>query len=218
MRLLIDTASNVFGFARFVLRRWSEDRCPQIAGSLTYTTLLALVPSFAVAVALLSQAPFFDAWMQQVRVFLHLNLAPAIAGHIINDYVESFARNARRLKVPGIAVLLVVSVWMMLIVDHSLNVIWRVRRRRPYWLLVPGYLALLVVGPVLIGVAFAGAFVETNLVRVVAALFVGAVTVLTVALLLFLREVLIAAWGAHRTGVPYQFARVDRTKDTAATK
>jgi len=70
----------------------------------------------------------------------------------------------------------------------------------------------------LIGVAFAGAFVETNLVRVVAALFVGAVTVLTVALLLFLREVLIAAWGAHRTGVPYQFARVDRTKDTAATK
>ena len=155
MRLLIDTASNVFGFARFVLRRWSEDRCPQIAGSLTYTTLLALVPSFAVAVALLSQAPFFDAWMQQVRVFLHLNLAPAIAGHIINDYVESFARNARRLKVPGIAVLLVVSVWMMLIVDHSLNVIWRVRRRRPYWLLVPGYLALLVVGPVLIGTSMA---------------------------------------------------------------
>lgn len=155
MRPIVDTARNVLGFARFVVRRWSEDRCPQIAGSLTYTTLLALVPSFAVAVALLSSAPFFDAWMHQVRVFLHLNLAPTIAAHITNDYVEDFAANARRLKWPGIAALLVLSVWMMLIVDRSLNVIWRVRRRRPYWLLVPGYLALLVVGPVLIATSTA---------------------------------------------------------------
>ncbi len=155
MRRLVDIALNTFGFARFVVRRWSEDRCPQIAGSLTYTTLLALVPSFAVAVALLSSAPFFDAWMHQVRVFLHLNLAPSIATHLTNDYVDDFAANARRLKWPGIAALLVLSVWMMLIVDRSLNVIWRVRRRRPYWLLVPGYLALLVVGPVLLATSTA---------------------------------------------------------------
>jgi membrane protein len=155
MRSLVDFARNLLGFARFVLRRWSEDHCPQIAGSLTYTTLLALVPSFAVAVALISQAPFFDAWMHQVRVFLHLNLAPSIATHITNDYLDNFARNARRLKWPGVAVLLVVSVWMMLLVDQSLNLIWRVRRRRPYWLLVPGYLALLVVGPLLIGTSMA---------------------------------------------------------------
>jgi len=70
----------------------------------------------------------------------------------------------------------------------------------------------------LIGVAFAGAFVQTNLVRIVAGLFIGAVAVLTAALLLFLREVLIAAWTAHQTGVPYHFARVERTKDTAAAK
>jgi uncharacterized BrkB/YihY/UPF0761 family membrane protein len=35
---------DAFGFLRFVFRRWSEDRCPQIAAALTFTTLLALVP------------------------------------------------------------------------------------------------------------------------------------------------------------------------------
>jgi MFS family permease len=70
----------------------------------------------------------------------------------------------------------------------------------------------------LIGVAFAGAFIAMNLARIIAGLFIGAVAVLTGALLLFLREVLIAAWTAHRGGVPYQFARVERTKDTAAAK
>ncbi len=70
----------------------------------------------------------------------------------------------------------------------------------------------------LIGVAFAGAFVATDLSRPVAGLFIAAVAVLTVALLLFLREVSIAVVSAHQTVNPYVSARVARTKDTAAAK
>ena len=47
---------DALGFMRFVFMRWTEDRCPQIAGSLTYTTLLALVPVCVIAVAVLSTA------------------------------------------------------------------------------------------------------------------------------------------------------------------
>jgi len=56
---MVEPLRKIFGFLRYVLQRWSQDRCPQIAGSLTYTTLLALVPMFAIAVAMLSSAPFF---------------------------------------------------------------------------------------------------------------------------------------------------------------
>jgi membrane protein len=171
--LLPEKLLEIAGFLRFVYRRWNEDRCPTIAGSLTYTTLLALVPSFAVAVALLSHAPFFDAWMHQVRIFLHLNLAPAIAGHIVNDYVGSFADNARRLTAPAVALLLVLSLWMMLIIDQSLNVIWRVRRRRSYWLLVPVYLAALVVGPMLLATSTAATTYVVSLSMGVAPDFLG---------------------------------------------
>ncbi len=70
----------------------------------------------------------------------------------------------------------------------------------------------------LIGVAFAGAFVATNLARPVAVLFIAAVAFLTVALLLFLREVTIAVVSAHQTSEPYLSPRVARTNETAATK
>jgi membrane protein len=144
---------DVLGFLRFVLVRWTEDRCPQIAGSLTYTTLLALVPVFVIAVAVLSSAPFFEDVMTQIKIFLLLNLMPDIAGKIITVYMEEFSSNARRLTTVGLAAVFVLSVLLMLIVDRSLNAIWRVKRSRPYWLSAIGYVSLLVAGPLLIGVS-----------------------------------------------------------------
>lgn len=144
---------DVFGFMRFVLTRWTEDRCPQIAGSLTYTTLLALVPVFVIAVAVLSSAPFFEDVMTQVKIFLLMNLMPEIAGKIITVYMEEFSGNARRLTTFGLIAVFVLSVLLMLIVDRSLNAIWRVKRSRPYWLSVLGYVVLLLAGPLLIGVS-----------------------------------------------------------------
>jgi membrane protein len=144
---------DVFGFWLFVLKRWTEDRCPQIAGSLTFTTLLALVPVFAIAVALLSRLPFFDDVMVQIKVFLLLNLAPEIAGKIITVYMEEFRRNAGRLTTIGVAALVVTAVALMFTIDRSLNAIWRVRRARPFWVSVLSYLVLLSIGPVLIAVS-----------------------------------------------------------------
>ena len=54
----------------------------------------------------------------------------------------------------------------------------------------------------LIGVAFVGAFISTDLSRPVAALFVTAVGALTGALLIFLREISIAAVSARQTVGP----------------
>jgi membrane protein len=141
------------GFLRFVLRRWNEDRCPQIAGSLTYTSLLAITPVFAIAVALLASTPFFGAVMTKIKVFLLLNLAPEIARTIITEYMPEFARSARRLTWVGAATVLVVAVWMMLIMDRSLNTIWRVRRARPLWMSAAMYMAVIVAWPVLLGVS-----------------------------------------------------------------
>ena len=149
LQLLLD----VFGFLRFVLRRWSEDRCPQIAGSLTYTTLLALVPTFAIAVAVLSSAPFFEQIMVQIKIFLLLNLVPEIAGRIITVYMEQFAHNAARLTTVGVAALFVMAIALMFTIDRSLNAIWRGGRSRPFWVSTLGYATLLVAAPVLIGIS-----------------------------------------------------------------
>ncbi len=151
---MISVLGKLFGFLaflRYVLRRWTDDRCPQIAGSLAFTTLLALVPIFAIAVSLLSRAPFFEEVMVQIKIFLLLNLMPDIAGRIITVYMEEFSANAARLTVLGVAILFVTAVALMLTIDRSINAIWRARRGRPVWISVIAYVALLSVGPILIG-------------------------------------------------------------------
>ena len=44
-------------FVREVLSRFHHDRCMQLASSLTFTTLLAMVPLFTVSLMLLSVFP-----------------------------------------------------------------------------------------------------------------------------------------------------------------
>ena len=144
---------NLHHFLRFVLRRWSEDRCPQVASSLAFTTLLAMAPVFAISVALLSSAPFFEQVMVNVKVFLLLNLAPEIAGRIITEYMTQIQRNAARLTTLGVSVLFVTAVALMFTIDRTFNTIWRVRRRRPYWVSLVVYPLLMLALPVLIGVS-----------------------------------------------------------------
>jgi membrane protein len=144
------TLRDLPGFLRFVLRRWNDDRCPQIAGSLTYTTLLAIVPMFAVGVAVLSSSPFFEDVMSGIKVWLLLNLLPEIAGKIITVYMERLTEQAARLTWFGLGVVLAIAVWTMLIMDRSFNAIWRVTRSRPYWVLILGYVALTLTGPLLL--------------------------------------------------------------------
>lgn len=141
------------GFLRFVARRWIEDRCPQIAGSLAFTTLLALVPMFAIVVAMLSSMPFFDEVLRQIKVFLRLNLAPEIAQKIITVYMEQIRQNAGRLSSAGVVLLFATAMALMLTIDRSINAIWRVQRSRRWWVSMLSYMLLLVMGPLLVVVS-----------------------------------------------------------------
>jgi membrane protein len=91
--------------------------------------------------------------MVQIKIVLLLNLVPEIAGKIITVYMEQFRENAARLTGVGVLVLVVTAVAMMLTVDRSINAIWRVRRSRPFWLSMVGYLGLLTAAPLLIGLS-----------------------------------------------------------------
>ncbi len=151
MKRLLQILRDFLGFLAFVSRRWGEDRCPQVAGSLTYTTLLSLVPLFTIVVALLSSLPFFEDVMVQIKIFLLLNLVPDIAGKIITVYMQQFAGNAARLGTIALVGLFLMALAMLFTIDKALNAIWRVRNHRALWRSAIGYSALLAAGPVLMG-------------------------------------------------------------------
>ena len=155
MRRLLQILRDHLGFLAFVFRRWGEDRCPQVAGSLTYTTLLSLVPLFTIVVALLSSLPFFEDVMVQIKIFLLINLVPDIAGKIITVYMQQFSGNAGRLGTIALVGLFAMALALLFTIDKALNAIWRVRNRRKFWQSVLGYSLLLAAGPVLMGASLA---------------------------------------------------------------
>jgi len=137
-------------FARLAWRRFREERCLQIASSLTFTALLAIVPILTVALTLISAFPVFREMMQNVQVFLVENMLPDSA-ESISTYAQQFTENAARLTALGIVFLFVTAMIVLQTIDRALNQIWRVPRPRTTVQRVFIYWALLTVGPLLIG-------------------------------------------------------------------
>ncbi len=143
--------ADLASLARLIYRRFRADGCSQVAASLTYTTLLALVPVFTIAVTVLSALPVFGEMMTQVKIFLLANMLPESAGKIISVYMTQFSEQAARLTALGIALLSVTAFMLMLTIEHAFNVIWRVRRPRPWLQRFLLYWAVLTLGPLLLG-------------------------------------------------------------------
>ena len=139
------------GYLRFVLKRFRQDRCLQAAGSLTFTTLLALVPLLTVVLAVLAAFPLFAEFAAEMRAFIWNNLMPQTAGKVISVYLKQFTEHAGRLTTVGGGVLVVTALMLMLTIDRAFNAIWRVTRQRPLINRLLIYWAMLTVGPLLIG-------------------------------------------------------------------
>src|SRR5574340_542661 len=92
-------------FMRFVALRFHQDRCVQIAASLTFTTLLSLVPLLTIALAMFSAFPVFEDFSNQIKAYLVSNLMPDMAGKVITQYMRQFTESAMRLTAVGIVFL-----------------------------------------------------------------------------------------------------------------
>ena len=145
------TIQHTIEYARFVVRRFVEDRCLMVAGSLTYTSLLALVPLFAVTLTVTAQVPLVRDFILQVKAFILKNFLPDLAGRMVGDYMEQFAQNAARLTVIGLAIILATAIALMFTIDNAFNDIWRTKQRRSWWRRLVACLSLLSFGPLLIG-------------------------------------------------------------------
>jgi membrane protein len=137
-------------FLRMLWHRFYDDGCMQTASSLTYTTLLALVPIITVALTLISAFPVFGETMGQLERFLVENVLPESARTVVS-YTQQFTENATRLTVVGLLFLFVTSLIVLMTIDHAFNEIWRVPRPRNALQRFFIYATLLTVGPVLIG-------------------------------------------------------------------
>lgn len=143
--------NKICAFAWFVVRRFDEERVPQAAASMTFTTLLALVPVLTVMVAVASIFPVFDRWSDSFVSFVNQTIVPQGADMVF-DYIDAFRDQANRLTAIGSVMLVVTSLMLIRTIDNAFNHIWRVNTQRPWMMQFLVYWALLTFGPLSLGV------------------------------------------------------------------
>jgi membrane protein len=141
--------------ARTLKQRFREDRLGQTAGSLTFTTTIALVPMVTVALAVLTAFPMFGDFQTVLQKRLVEGLVPDNISRQVLGYLTLFASKASRLGVVGVTALLLSALALVFTIDRTLNAIWRVRKRRPLVQSMLLYWTALTLGPLLMGASLA---------------------------------------------------------------
>lgn len=129
-QLSIDLAA-IRRLAGFVGQRVGQDRVAQVAGSLTFTSVLSIVPLATVAFALFTAFPIFGSFQASLPDFLAAHLMPPQINDRIFRYLNQFASKAKGLTTVGLVILFVTAVMTMITVESAFNVIWHVKKARP---------------------------------------------------------------------------------------
>ncbi len=145
----VERARQVLQLLVLVSQGFVQDLLLLRASALTYYTVLSLIPALAIALSLIKALGVSE------------NLAGIIiekvaagspeAGQRILDLVQKV--DFAGLGTIGAAMLFATTVLGLSSVERSLNTVWGVERSRPWERRLPDYLAVLVVAPLLLGVA-----------------------------------------------------------------
>ncbi|CAB3794381.1 YihY family inner membrane protein [Pararobbsia alpina] len=153
MRTTLTDTDSLKRLASFVARRSREARIQQVAGSLTFTTVLALVPLLTVAFALFTAFPMFAQFQNSLQSFLADHLMPPQFNNQIFRYLDMFASKAKSLTTVGLFLLCVTGVVTLMTIEAAFNLIWRVPKSRPLAQRVLVYWSIITLGPLLFGVS-----------------------------------------------------------------
>lgn len=136
---------------RFASNRLRQDRLFDAAGSLTFTTVLAVVPLLTVTLALFTAFPLFDQFRMSLQEYFLKSLMPDSISKAVFAHLNTFANRAARISAVGGVFLLITSLALIFSIDRTFNTIWRVRRPRGFLKRLATYWTAITVGPLLIG-------------------------------------------------------------------
>ncbi|MBK1665315.1 hypothetical protein CKO38_07425 [Rhodospirillum rubrum] len=149
-RRILATAGS---FTILVLRALIAHDIPRLAASLAYTSLLALVPLIAIALAILAAFPGFGDERERMIAWIIETFVPYRRTEIL-DQVEHFVGAAAGLTALGVAGLTLTAIILLLTIESSLNAIFRVEKSRHPLARLLVYWSVLTGGPLLMGLSF----------------------------------------------------------------
>ncbi len=142
-----------FHFVKFLTRHFFEDECQQKAASLTYTTMLSIVPMLTVLLMILSSVPALASVRAQIYEVIYSNLLPQSSLQV-SKYINSFAEKSSNLTIIGAMILFVTTILTLTTIERAFNQIWRVEDRSGGLKSILRYWTIVTLGPLVLGTAF----------------------------------------------------------------
>ena len=100
----------------FVVDRMLDDKITRVAASLSFTTSLAVIPAFAVVLAILTAFPAFEGIRTAAQDFILSNVVPD-TDMKMREQIASFIEAAGQLTIFGIVGLAVTSILLLLTIE-----------------------------------------------------------------------------------------------------
>ncbi len=145
--------SEVRDLGLFARRRLRDESLPQVAGSLTFATVFALVPLLTLALAIFTTFPLFNTFRTALEQYFIQSVMPKGISNNILGYLTTFSAKATRLSAVGAVTLILTSIAMMGLIERVFNRIWRVKRERRWTKRLLVYWAIITLGPLLVGIS-----------------------------------------------------------------
>ncbi len=130
--------------------RFKQERLAQTAGSLTFTTTMALVPCLTVVLAVFTAFPLFNQFQSVLQTWLIQSLIPESIARQVLGYLTQFSSKASRVGFFGFVVLFVSTFSLVYTIDRTLNAIWRVKKRRALSQRILLYWSVMSLGPMVL--------------------------------------------------------------------
>ncbi len=140
-----------FDTLRTLRQRLREDHLALTASSLTFTTLISLVPLVTVMLAIFTAFPMFARFQSALQQYFLQTLVPDNIARPVLQALTQFAGKASKLGGLGLVLLAITALALLFTIDRTLNAIWRVPRPRPLAQRVLVYWAALTLGPLVLG-------------------------------------------------------------------
>lgn len=140
-------------FIRYLRTRIHETMILSVASSLSYTTLIAVVPLLAIALAIFAAFPMYADIRSQVQDFLIHYFVPDF-GENIEQYLQEFIGASTKLTSIGVIGLAVTAILLLYTIENSFNFIFKVKKHRRLSTKITMYWTLITLCPLLLGAAF----------------------------------------------------------------
>ncbi len=140
-------------FLMYLIKNFLDDNCTQKAASLTYTTLLSIVPILTLLVVILSSIPQLAEAREQIQNLIFSNILPSTSLQV-TKYLNQFASNSSNLTLIGIGILFFTTISTLITIETAFNQIWRVEKKETSWFNLVRYWAVITLVPLILGVAF----------------------------------------------------------------